>query len=173
MDGSHIRGSPSIPPCTCHSGLRLLRVYRCSSHWRGRRVSCQSSGRALSPTGDSCTLGAKHLDTWILDFSVQLRSCIVVQWNLFTSQSQGRMFFFKHVHPLWLRWVRQAATPVFVTGSTNIYRCGFQFLSDWKHKDRRIKFFPAWVKPGSMWLNVVSLTAQCPPQLTAVTPPSD
>lgn len=53
MDGSHNRGSPSIPPCNCHSGLPLLQAYRCSFRWRGRRESRLQSGRPLSPRGDS------------------------------------------------------------------------------------------------------------------------
>ncbi|KAF3859343.1 hypothetical protein F7725_021742 [Dissostichus mawsoni] len=51
MDGSHNRGSPSIPPCNCHSGLPLLQAYRCSFRWRGRRESRLQSGRPLSPRG--------------------------------------------------------------------------------------------------------------------------
>lgn len=52
-DGSHIRESPSIPPCTCRSGLHRRLVCRCSSRWRGHRVSHLPSGRAWSPWGDS------------------------------------------------------------------------------------------------------------------------
>lgn len=81
MDGSRIRGSPSIPPCTCHSGLRLLQVCRCSFRWRGRRVSRRPSGRAWSPGGDSCTLGEKRakqrIQIWRDEISLRHK------WRLF------------------------------------------------------------------------------------------
>ena len=81
-DGSRIRGNPSIPPYTCRSGPHPLRACRCSSRWRGRRVSRQPSGRALSPWGDSCMLRKREVRL-ILVWRPMLR-CDIEESNVAT-----------------------------------------------------------------------------------------